>query len=232
MQKPELSIVIPALNEAKNLEKLLRSIKLQNFPCEVIVADAGSKDDTASIAKRYGSTVIRGGRVAFGRNAGAKAASAERLLFLDADTQLPAGFLDYALKDIRNRKIEVAGVYVVPKNGQIVDHLAYWIGNAWMSMLENLKPCAQGIAIFSSKKVQKTIGGFDESITFGEDSDYVRRASKIAKFGMIRKPVYTSVRRFEKEGRLNCLLKYAYLNIYRSLKGEIRKDVNYKFDHY
>ena len=118
MKKHELSIIIPALNEARNLEKLLRSIKIQNFQCEIIVADAGSNDNTVSIAKKYGSIIVKGGMPAAGRNAGAKKASAERLLFLDADTELPSGFLDYSLNYMKNKKIEVAGVYVLPKNGQ------------------------------------------------------------------------------------------------------------------
>jgi len=44
MKKLELSIIVPALNEEKNIGELLKSIKAQHLLCEIIVADAGSKD--------------------------------------------------------------------------------------------------------------------------------------------------------------------------------------------
>ena len=62
-----LSIVIPALNEEKYLPLLLESIKRQSFfDYEIILADAGSKDKTIEIAKKYNCVIVGGGLPANG----------------------------------------------------------------------------------------------------------------------------------------------------------------------
>jgi len=227
-----ISIIIPTLNEEKHLPKLLESIKMQQVPCEIIVADANSKDRTNAIARKYGCKLIQGGLPSKARNAGAAVAKNNIILFLDADAELPPGFLNHSLEHIQKHNLEVAGTYILPRSKKVIDRTAYHVGNLWMNTFKRIKPYAHGICIFSTKRVHEKIGGFDETITFGEDGDYVNRASNIAKFGMIKMPVLTSVRRFDKEGRIKSLFKYARLNLHRAVKGEIRKDVNYKFGHY
>jgi len=227
-----ISIIIPTLNEEKHLPILLESIKMQKVHCEIIVADNGSKDRTTAIARRYGCKLIQGGLPSRARNNGARVAKNNQLFFLDADAELLPGFLDYSLSYIKQHNLEVAGTYILPRSKKIIDKTAYHVGNLWMNTFKRIKPYAHGICIFSTKSVHEKIGGFDETITFGEDGDYVNRAGKIAKFGMIKMPVFTSVRRFDKEGRIKSLFKYARLNLHRAVKGEIRKDVDYKFGHY
>ena len=66
-----VSIVIPAKNEEKNIEILLKSIKVQTYqPFEIILSDADSRDDTVKVAKEYGAKVVAGGMPAIGRNNG------------------------------------------------------------------------------------------------------------------------------------------------------------------
>jgi len=225
--KPLLSIVIPALNEEENIPKLLSSIKNQKFPCEIIVADAGSKDKTIKIAKKFKARIINGGLPAKARNNGAKAASCELLLFLDADVKLPKGFLEFCYNEIKSKNLGTATCYAQAMGNNITDALNYDAANIWISTFKKIKPYAHGFCIFSTKKIHNKIRGFDESITFGEDSDYVNRASKVGNFEVIDKKIFASVRRFKKEGRLKLTLKCSYLNVYRLLVGEIRKDVSY-----
>lgn len=93
-----MSIIIPTLNEEKFLPRLLDSIKKQDSKdYEIIVADAGSKDATVEIAKKYRCKIVQGGLPAKGRNEGAKIAQGDLLLFLDADVQLPSDFLKNSL---------------------------------------------------------------------------------------------------------------------------------------
>ncbi|MBM6613283.1 glycosyltransferase [Desemzia sp. RIT804] len=90
-----ISIIIPVRNEAENLPRLLRSLNQQYLqPKEIIVVDDDSKDCTVQIAKQFGAEVVKKSKEdsTFGKSAacyrGAKKASGEWLLFLDADTYL------------------------------------------------------------------------------------------------------------------------------------------------
>ncbi|MBI3573213.1 MAG: glycosyltransferase family 2 protein [Candidatus Kerfeldbacteria bacterium] len=93
----QVSIVIPAYNEARYLEACLASLKAQDFSgvFEIIVVDNNSSDDTAAIASRLGARVIieptRG--VCAARQAGTLAASGEVVLSTDADTTFPPNWL-------------------------------------------------------------------------------------------------------------------------------------------
>jgi len=227
-----LSIIIPVLNEEKYLPRLLESIRKQGFDCEVIVADSGSSDQTLACAKGYPCLIVGGGKPAEGRNAGAKIARGEQLLFLDADVVLPDGFLARSFQEISKRKLEVATCHVRPLSRHYFDKFVYLAADIIIGLLQRVKPVAHGFCIFSTLSVHNRIKGFDESITFGEDADYVYRAAKYGKFAVISPRIGVSVRRFEKEGRLRLALKYIYLNLRRLLGKEIREPVPYQYGNY
>src|SRR6202021_650465 len=94
----DLTIVIPAKNEAKLIPRLLTSLTNQDYAkmssTRVLVADANSTDGTPEIVlgfrDRLNVSVIRGGRPSVGRNRGAAQADTSYLLFLDATVKLPA----------------------------------------------------------------------------------------------------------------------------------------------
>ncbi len=96
---PKVSIVVPAYNEAMNIERLIESIQYQDYPpfenCEVIIVDDGSQDGTAEIAKRLGAKVIRHERNTGKAKAledGIKAAKGgEVILTMDADSYFADG---------------------------------------------------------------------------------------------------------------------------------------------
>jgi len=191
-----------------------------------------AKIKTAEIAKSYGARIVKGGLPARGRNNGTRVAKSDLLLFLDADVLMQKNFLKFCVDEIRRKQLGTATCYARPLSKNILDIIAFEIGNFWIRLLKRLKPYASGFCIFALKKVHNKIRGFDESLKYGEDSHYVERAAKIAKFDVINRVIFTSVRRFEKEGRLKCFAKYIYLTFYRLFKGEVREDVHYKFDHY
>jgi glycosyltransferase involved in cell wall biosynthesis len=227
-----LSIIIPALNEEKYLPRLLESIRKQHFEYEVIVADSGSHDQTQACAKGYDCLIVRGGKPAEGRNAGARLARGEHLLFLDADVVLPDGFLKQSIQEITKRKLEIATCRVRPISHHYFDKFVFTIADIMIGLLQKVKPAAHGFCIFSTRSLHDRIKGFDETITFGEDADYVSRAAKYGKFAVISPRVEVSVRRFEKEGRLRLTLKYIYLNLRRLLGKEIREPVSYHYGNY
>lgn len=96
------SIVIPARNEGQNLPRLLASIGASTTqPVEVLVVDDGSTDNTASVAKSFGASVLASSQPPAGWTGkswachqGAQRATGELLLFLDADTYFVPGGLD------------------------------------------------------------------------------------------------------------------------------------------
>jgi len=229
----KLSIIIPTLNEEKYLPILLKEIKKQNFnDYEIIVADAGSEDKTVKIAKSFGCKVIPGGAPAKGRNEGAKLAQGDLLLFMDADNIfLPENFLKNLLESFKKRNLKAATFPIYP-NGNGFDKFAYGIYNWWAKFSQNFLPHATN-SILVKKEIFEKISGFDEKIKIGEDHDFARRASKFGKFGYIEtEPVLTSIRRFEREGRLKTYLKYLLAGIYMTFFGPVKSDIfKYRFNH-
>ena len=88
----QLTIIIPVLNEANNLPRLVESVRLHMPPSmnlQLIVVDNGSTDGTFEIATALGADVYRsGGAVASARNKGARKATSSVLAFLDADVAI------------------------------------------------------------------------------------------------------------------------------------------------
>jgi len=92
---PLVSVIIPARNEARNIERCVRSILAASYPTiEVIVVDDRSTDGTGDLAERLGVRVVRGAELPagwFGKQwalvQGYRVARGELLLFADADTR-------------------------------------------------------------------------------------------------------------------------------------------------
>jgi len=230
-----LSIIIPTLNEEEYLPKLLRSIKKQRFrDCEIIVADAGSQDKTREIARKFGAKVIEGGLPAQGRNRGAKAAKGELLLFLDADIILPKKFLEKAVREFDKRKLDVASAQLDPQTGRkMIKFLFERFYNYPIKKLERFLPYGS-MGYLIKKELHQKIKGFDEKIKLAEDHDYVRRAAKIGKFGVLKEvKISISLRRFYKDGWMKVLLKYTSAELHYHFLGPVKSDIfDYKFGHY
>lgn len=209
---PFLSIVIPTKNEEANLPKLLDSIKSQIFTdYEILVADAGSTDKTRAIAQAAGAKVVEGGLPGPGRNMGAKAATGHTILFLDSDVLLGSPkFLQENLAEMKRKGACIATVKVKPLTRNPIDRAMHEVYNAYAIATERVRPHAPGFCIFVKRHVHEEIGGFDESVVFAEDHDYVQRAKKAGyRFRILRSyPVGVSVRRLQKDGRLAIAIKY------------------------
>ena len=222
-----ISIVIPALNEERYLPKLLACIKKQTYKdYEIIVSDAGSKDNTKGIANKYGCRLIKGGLPAVGRNNGARIAKGDLILFLDADVQFDKDFLKNAVAEFKGRKLDGAGLRLLPISDNMLDSLFFHIFNSWTRTTQFFYPNAAGAGIMCKKNIYKKVKGFDETIKLSEDMDFARRCGKIGKFRILKSPrLYVAMRRFEKEGRVKVGFKLLMSAMHRLLLGEIRSDV-------
>ena len=233
----ELSIIIPTLNEEKLLPSLLELIKGENIRnnIEIIVADAGSSDKTAQIAKDYGCKVVKGGLPARGRNSGAKYATSDILFFLDADTLFKKGTIIKSLKEFKRKKLDCAsfGIYTQEKNLYMNKATMNIFYNYPQRVLKKISPMgAMGIMV--KKDIFKKVGGFDEDIKIAEDHYFVRKVSKIGKYDIIKGvKLYMPLRRFRQDGYMKTFLKYAFCFMHINTKGPIKKDIiHYNFDHY
>jgi len=116
-----ISIIIPTLNEEKNIKTLLAIIQKGGFDdYEVIIADAGSIDKTIEIARKNNCIISKGGLPARGRNIGAKIAKGDILFFLDADLKFyPKNFLKLSVDYFTKNDLSVASFAILPQKNNI-----------------------------------------------------------------------------------------------------------------
>jgi uncharacterized protein (TIGR00661 family) len=231
----KLSIIIPTYNEENYLPHLLESIKRQDFTdYEIIVADAHSEDSTREIARSYGARIVEGGIPSLGRNRGAEAAQGEFLLFLDADVIMTEGYIECALQEFLECDLGISITQIVPLSDNTFDKLSHDFANFFMRKVESIKPHGAGCyGILTRKSLHEKVGGFDEHLDFGEDTDYIEKIAYISSFKVLRNPrLFVSTRRVQEEGRRNLALKYAKSTFYHFTGRKISADeLNYHFGH-
>lgn len=231
MVKLPLSIIIPTLNEGKCLPELLKSIKSQTkLPSEIIVADAFSLDHTRKIAKAFGATVVDGGLPSVARNNGAAVATQPILLFLDADVILPPSFLEQTFTEMLRRNLDITSCFITPRSPLKIDKFLHQFANQYMRLTQKIHPHIPGACVFVKKNIHKIIGGFDESLIFAEDHDFVKRAERFGKFAYLKSyKIPVSVRRLSAEGRIKIVFKYIAVELHLIFIGKIRRDIfNYR----
>ncbi len=230
-----LSIIIPTYNEENYLPILLKSIRNQIFfDYEVIVADNNSSDRTKEIALSYGSILTQGGLPGKGRNLGAKIAKGEYLLFFDADVELTNRyFLADCFSELKSNKLAGATNCILPLSNSRIDELGHNSYNLIMKSMVHSSPIAPGFCIWMKKDIHQIINGFNEEIKLGEDTDYVKRASKISSFGILKShKIPVSVRRLERDGRFNVAMKYILCGLHMAVLGNVKSYIfKYTFGH-
>ena len=195
---PTLSIIVPALDEAAGIAAALTALApLRRRDCEVIVVDGGSRDGTADLARPLADRVITAprGRAAQ-MNAGAAIAQADVLLFLHADTRLPAD-ADRRLRDGLARSGRVWGRFDVRIEGR---HALLAVIAGAMNLRSRLTGIATGDqAMFMTRAAFAAAGGFPD-IALMEDVAFSARLKALGRPLCLRERVVTSGRRWESRG--------------------------------
>lgn len=198
-----LAIVIPALNEAANLARLLPDLARDCPEAEIVVVDGGSRDDTAAaVARRPGPRLLAGARGrALQMNLGARATGGDTVLFLHADTRLPAGAAG-AIEAALAEPGVVGGRFDVRfDNERPIFRMIAWFMNA-RSRASGI--CTGDQAIFVRRADFEAVGGYPE-IPLMEDIELSRRLKRRGRLRALRLRVTTSARKWEREGPLRTI---------------------------
>lgn len=179
-----ISVIIPTLNEEKYIENLLKALKSQDYnkKFEIIVADSNSKDKTVKIARKYTDkvVVIKKRAPGAGRNAGAKLANGNILVFLDADAIPLYNFLKTVEKTFKNKKVIAATCPILPTTYGNQELFGLWLLNEFILKASiNLgRPVFATICFVCRKDVFERAGGFDEKLKVVEDIEFSSRLRK------------------------------------------------------
>lgn len=195
---PEISVVIPALNERVALERALYSTRAPGV--EIIVADGGSADGTPESAERLGAErVVRTGP---GRarqmSAGYEAAKADVILFLHADTYLDSGW-DTEMRHALTDPGVAGGVFALRFDSPRAIYRWVERGVRVRCRLARLPYGDQGL--FVRRAVLEGLGGVPQTRIF-EDLDLVRGVQRAGRLVYLRTRAWTSPRRYERNGVL------------------------------
>lgn len=211
-----ISIVIPVLNEAANINRLLAHL-IENETgeniSEIIVVDGNSQDNTTELVKEFSknSTIaIRLIQSERGRakqmNAGANHSKSTILYFLHADSYPPKGFDTLIISEIE--KQQLAGCFKMR-----FDSNHWWLAIVGWATRFNWKICRGGDqSLFITKALFNEIGGFDQRYTIYEDQILTNQLYKRKQFVVIQHWIVTSARLYEKKGVWN--LQYHFLMIH------------------
>ena len=207
-----ISVIIPTLNEERTIIATLTHTTSLGFD-ELIVVDGGSLDQTPVLVESYrrrtqspAQSPVRLVTAPCGRarqmNEGAKASRGEILLFLHADTQLPADakrMIETTLADQRM----VGGRFDVRFDrpsmwGTIISRMMNW-----RSRLSGIATGDQ--ALFVRRHIFEQIGGFAD-MPLMEDIDFSRRLKRQGATAALTATVTTSFRRWDRHGPLRTIL--------------------------
>ena len=201
--KPEISIIIPVLDEAARIVERLQPLQvLRAQGVELIVADGGSADDTAALVAPLADRVLVAprGRAAQ-MNAGAAVSRGRVLLFLHADTALPDAALPAILTSVGagaswgRFDVRIAGRHPLLRLVEIM-----------MNPRSRLTGIATGDqAIFVRREAFESVGGYADQPLM-EDIALSAALKRLAPPACLRETVITSARRWERHGVLRTIL--------------------------
>jgi glycosyltransferase involved in cell wall biosynthesis len=220
-----IAVVIPTRNEIDYLPRLVECLDRQTWDqFDIIVADNFSEDGTREYCRKTGLFMVNGGHPSAARNVGAKLASTDWVLFLDADILINDDFVERAVDRAQYHQAEVASFAFELITDELVIKLIEKLA-VWYFVCTSVAGFSHGLggALLVKKTAHESVNGFDESITVAGDQDYIHRLAKSHKYCFLTEPrVKVSARRFGKEGTLQLCYKYVLIELHRLLLGEIR----------
>lgn len=192
-----ISFVVPAHNEAQLLPRTLAGIhaaaQSAARPYEIVVVDDASTDATANVAADGGAQVVSVNRrqIAAARNAGARAAAGEILVFVDADTLVPPETLCAALAALDAGR--AGGGARVVFDGPLPPYAAPLL--RLILALYRFTGLVPGCFVFCTREAFERAGGFDERVYASEEILFARALRRAGRTVLLRERTITSGRK-------------------------------------
>ena len=225
-----ISVVIPTLNESKNLARILTSLKNRKGIKEVIVSDGGSTDDTCEIAGKYNARVVQGRK---GRGlqikTGVEAATGDVLVILHADSNTPRGLFVKILGALQaNPHVAGGACRMRFKNMDIKTRI--------VAALNNIRAILTGISFGDQAQFLRIdaldqLGGFPELMLM-EDVELSLRLKQTGRLLFLKDRVTASGRRWKTESFSHNFLKVIRLFILYLIERRLAKIKDYGQKYY
>ncbi|MBA7536910.1 hypothetical protein ES705_29175 [subsurface metagenome] len=235
MKRPKYSLIVPAYNEEKYIERCLQSLISQNYPSyEIIVIDNNSTDRTAEIAKGLVDKVLFEPRKGYihATNRGAREARGKYISFCDADSIYPPNWLEKV-----NRKFEKNPEIVVVYGPTFFSDYNFFINNVAgithslfliYSKLRGLNVTAGYNTVMNRDSYFK-VGGYDENIynSIGIDLELGKRLRSVGKVKLNSANfVLTSSRRFKEDGIFHAI--HYHIEMCNNVRKEKAQSISYE----
>ncbi|MEN9361734.1 MAG: hypothetical protein RL095_3269 [Verrucomicrobiota bacterium] len=213
---PRFAVVIPAFNEERWLSATLNSViaarDASGVAGEIIVVDNNSSDATRRVALAFpGVRLVFEplNQISRARNAGAAAAEAEWLLFLDADTLLPPQTLAAALAELGRGDFCGGAATVAYADPEVAGIFGRGLLRCW-NAAAHFRRLSAGAFIFCHRADWARCGGFSKAVFAGEDVLFGQALSRLgkprgARFVVLQEAVLTSARKLQWFGIWGCV---------------------------
>lgn len=214
------SVIIPTYNEEAFLPHLLESLITQSEQSfDVCVVDGKSSDKTVRIAKSFqaklpGLRVIESqvAGLPLQRNIGARATKGDVLVFIDADSILLPYFFDRITEFMEKNNPALFTTWFRPDTESNADAMVTLLLNLVIEgSIRFHRPVAPGPLTCVKRTIYDKVGGYDDSLKWGEDYDFTKRVCKMGnQLSILRETLYIySLRRFRHERKIKLAQMYA-----------------------
>lgn len=178
-----LSVLIPAYNESRFIERAIRSTNGAMAAAgvsayEIIVCDNNSNDETGKLAREAGARVVfePHNQIARARNAAARSAQGEWLIFVDADSVLSGDLVKATLRRIEGERVVGGGALIAFDRDDLGWHVTFGL-RFWSAISRGLR-WAAGSFIFCRREAWEETGGFPEAWYAGEEIAFSRNLKR------------------------------------------------------
>lgn len=214
-----LDIIIPALNESKNLEVLIPYLKSQllNTHSKIIVVDGCSSNDaTEDVCRENDVNYVRchACQRSIQMNKGASISDADVLLFLHADVRLPDNFFGLIRNEIKNGKLAGMFAYRFDKDSFLLKI------NSFFTKYDGLFAGGGDQSLFIKKKIFNDLGGFNDKFVIMEDFAFFKKIKKAdIPYSIVKERATVSARKYIHNSylRVNLLNLIAFIRFRRNV---------------